>query len=122
MLLGIPVTTVVTLIGKGGTHYKTLRTVLDSYPEKGRLGDITQRRRSNVPMWGTHLVKVVWSKKPWVSHFVILHNGKVYDPAWESGGIPYDSWLDTQRTYRNLPQLDVTSWATWTLNKSVQDA
>lgn len=119
MITGRPLQDVIDVIGRGGTHFTGSRkanlqkafTALG----KGTLGPVIQLRSTTEgqpPMKGTYIVRIRWSQKPQRSHFVVLHNGVVYDPGWPRLA-SFQEWLQNERDFHGDPYLNIASWAEW---------
>jgi hypothetical protein len=102
---------VVDVIGRAGTHYTTLRKAAQVLTgEELPFGPITQSRGRCIPIRGTYIARVIWSRKPHASHFIVVHNEFVYDPdGWEYLMLLTD-WLTEERKRRCSPDLNITSW------------
>lgn len=109
MVLGLTLADVCEVIGRSGTHYKTLRRAAAAFGRE--LGPIAIRgvRGRVPPTRGTYICRAIWSRKPHVSHFIVLDNNVVLDPAAPIMMRRVD-WLTMQSNYWGLPNLNFTSW------------
>jgi hypothetical protein len=109
MVLGRMLADIVAVIGNKGTHYTTLRRAAWHYSRE--FSPVIMARSQPLPDAGVHIARIIWSRKPHASHFVVLVGRKVHDPECDQG-YPRDMWLQAQRDFRNLPDLTFTSWMT----------
>lgn len=107
MVLGKTLTRVCAVIGVKGTHYVTLRHAAGFFGKE--LGPIVQARNASVPTTGVHIARILFSRKPHISHFVVLKGRSVFDPACDGPCLRTD-WLQQQRRYWGIPELTFTSW------------
>lgn len=107
MVLGQTLADVCGVIGNKGTHYTTLRKAAWYYGHE--FGPVILARSHPVPRDGLLIARIIWSRKPHASHFVVVKDGKVHDPECDAG-YPLDMWLQAHRDWRNLPNLTFTSW------------
>jgi hypothetical protein len=120
MVLNKTLDEVVAVIGKAGTHYTTLRKAAQVITgEESPFGPITQSRGRCIPITGTYIARVIWSRKPHASHFVVVHNEFVYDPdGWESPML-LTHWLTEARKRHRSPDLNLTSWVEVLIKKEL---
>ena len=94
MILGIPLGCVVALLRKGRTTTKQLRDALRSF---GILtADRAERMTSSKSLPNLAIYKMRF-EGTWKSHWVVVSQGKVYDPGGNGTGGRLTSYLECSR-------------------------
>lgn len=109
MVLGKTLADIIGVIGDKGTHYTTLRRAAAHYGRE--FSAVTSARSQALPSSGVHIARIIWSRKPHKSHFVVLAGQYVHDPACDTD-YRRDLWLYSHQLFRDLPELTFTSWVT----------